>query len=76
MGKKKWGSVAQPRLGTGRIASCLSMTDLFDRLETALADRCAVEREIGAGGIYLAREPEKQPPGCDQSLAILIRERP
>jgi len=52
------------------------MTDLFDRLETALADRCAVEREIGAGGIYLAREPEKQPPGCDQSLAILIRERP
>ena len=35
------------------------MTDAFDRLKTALADRYAIEREIGAGGmatVYLAKD--------------------
>ena len=33
--------------------------DTFDRLKTALADRYAIEREIGAGGmatVYLAED--------------------
>ncbi len=36
-----------------------NVTDTFDRLKTALADRYAIEREIGAGGmatVYLARD--------------------
>ena len=35
------------------------MTDIFDRLKTALADRYAIERELGAGGmatVYLAED--------------------
>ncbi len=35
------------------------MTDIIDRLKTALADRYAIEREIGAGGmatVYLAED--------------------
>ena len=35
------------------------MPDLFDRLKAALADRYAIEREIGAGGmatVYLAED--------------------
>ena len=35
------------------------MTDAFDRLKTALADRYAIERELGAGGmatVYLAQD--------------------
>ncbi len=35
------------------------MTDLFDRLEGALADRYAIERELGSGGmatVYLAQD--------------------
>ncbi len=35
------------------------MTDTFDRLKTALADRYAIQEELGAGGIatvYLAHD--------------------
>ena len=35
------------------------MTDAFERLKAALADRYAIEREIGAGGmatVYLAED--------------------
>ncbi len=35
------------------------MTDLIERLTTALADRYTIERELGAGGmatVYLARD--------------------
>ncbi len=35
------------------------MTDTFDRLKSALADRYAIEHELGAGGmatVYLAEE--------------------
>ncbi|MCH7876305.1 MAG: hypothetical protein IH965_13545 [Gemmatimonadetes bacterium] len=35
------------------------MSDVIDRLSTALADRYRVEREIGAGGmatVYLAKD--------------------
>ncbi len=35
------------------------MPDLFDRLKTALADRYAIEHELGAGGmatVYLAED--------------------
>ena len=43
--------MAQSSLGTGRIAS---LTDIFDRLETALADRCAIEHELGAAAGSIA----------------------
>ena len=36
-----------------------AVADFIDRLKTALADRYAIEREIGAGGmatVYLARD--------------------
>ncbi len=36
-----------------------AVPDFFDRLKTALADRYAIEHEIGAGGmatVYLARD--------------------
>ncbi|MFB3112574.1 MAG: protein kinase, partial [Gemmatimonadales bacterium] len=39
------------------------MPDLLDQLKTALADRYAIEREIGAGGmatVYLARDVKHQ----------------
>ena len=35
------------------------MTDTFDRLTAALADRYAIERELGAGGmatVYVAED--------------------
>ncbi len=35
------------------------MTDILDRLEGALADRYAIERELGSGGmatVYLAQD--------------------
>ena len=35
------------------------MTDTFDRLKTALADRYSIEEEVGAGGmatVYLAED--------------------
>ncbi len=35
------------------------MADIFDRLKTALADRYAIEYELGAGGmatVYLAED--------------------
>lgn len=35
------------------------MPELLDRLKTALADRCAIEREVGSGGmatVYLAQD--------------------
>ncbi len=35
------------------------MTDTFERLKAALADRYAIEREVGSGGmatVYLARD--------------------
>jgi len=35
------------------------MSDVLERLKTALADRCAIEREIGSGGmatVYLAED--------------------
>ncbi len=40
------------------------MPDTFDRLKAALADRYAIEREIGAGGmatVYLAEDLKHQP---------------
>ncbi len=46
------------------------MPDLLDRLKTALADRYAIEREIGAGGmatVYLARDLKH-----DRQVAIKV----
>lgn len=34
------------------------MTDLFDRLRTALADRYRTERELGVGGVATVSFPE------------------
>ena len=39
------------------------MTDVLDRLKIALADRYAIERELGAGGmatVYLAEDLKHQ----------------
>ncbi len=46
------------------------MPDFFDRLKTALADRYAIEREIGAGGmatVYFARDLKH-----DRQVAIKV----
>ena len=46
------------------------MTDTFDRLKTALADRYAIERELGAGGmatVYLAHDIEH-----DRRVAVKV----
>ena len=42
-----------------QVASYQAMTDTFERLKAALADRYAIERELGAGGmatVYLAED--------------------
>ena len=38
------------------------VSDLLDRLKTALADRYAIEREIGAGGMATVYLADKQNP--------------
>ena len=46
------------------------MTDTFDRLSTALADRYAIEEEIGAGGmatVYLAEDLKH-----DRNVAVKV----
>ena len=46
------------------------MTDAFDRLKAALADRYAIERELGAGGmatVYLAHDQKH-----DRKVAIKV----
>ncbi len=46
------------------------MTDVLDRLKSALADRYAVERELGAGGmatVYLAQDMKH-----DRKVAIKV----
>ena len=38
------------------------MTDTFERLKAALADRYTIEHELGAGGmavVYLADDPKR-----------------
>ncbi len=43
----------------GRQRGQNAVADSFDRLKTALADRYAIERELGAGGmaaVYLAED--------------------
>src|SRR5438128_12038933 len=60
-----------------------AMTNLFDRLHTALADRYRLERELGAGGmatVYLARDLKPDPPVALEGLrpepaAVLGAER-
>ena len=46
------------------------MTEAFDRLKSALADRYAIERELGAGGmatVYLAHDLKH-----DRKVAIKV----
>ena len=46
------------------------MSELFDRLKTALADRYAIQEEIGAGGmatVYLARDLKH-----DRAVAVKV----
>ena len=48
------------------------MTDAFERLKAALADRYAVEREVGRGGmatVYLAQDLKHQRPVAIKVLA-------
>ena len=58
------------------MASCLSMTDIFDRLKTALADRCAVEREIVLGGSTQPVNLKNNRQVAIKALVIPIRGRP
>ncbi len=49
------------------------MSDLFERLKTALADQYAIERELGAGGmatVYLARDVKH-----DRQVAVKVLKR-
>ncbi len=49
----------EPRAIATQVASYQAMTDTFERLKTALADRYAIEHELGAGGmatVYLAED--------------------
>ncbi len=57
------------------------MTDTFERLKTALADRYAIEHELGAGGmatVYLAEDRKhhrKVAVKVEAALARLAEER-
>ena len=47
-----------------------NVTDTFDRLKTALADRYAIERELGAGGmatVYMAEDVKH-----DRKVAVKV----
>ncbi len=49
----------EPRAIATQVASYQAMTDTFERLKTALADRYDIEHELGAGGmatVYLAED--------------------
>ncbi len=57
--KRSWPSKTQDRILEPSPARPNAVPDLIDRLKTALADRYAIEREIGAGGmatVYLAED--------------------
>ncbi len=51
--------LSDPPAIVAQVASYRAMSDTFERLKAALADRYAIEREIGAGGmatVYLAED--------------------
>ncbi len=53
-----------------QFSDAITLSDLFDRLRDALADRYTVERELGAGGmaiVYLATDPK-----LDRKVAIKV----
>ena len=48
-----------PHLSTAASRRCSAVTDTFDCLRAALADRYAIERELGSGGmatVYLVHD--------------------
>ena len=60
------------------------MTDMFDRLKTALSNRYAIQEEVGAGGmatVYLAEDLKHRRkvavkvlrPECSCTLVLLLR---
>ena len=55
LGSWKWDEgqthLLAPRILPRGIASFAPMSDLLERLKTALADSYAIERELGSGGI-------------------------
>ena len=56
---QKGPKLSEPRAIVTEVASYGAMTDTFDRLKAALADRYAIEQEVGSGGmatVYLARD--------------------
>ena len=50
------------------------MPDILDRLKTALADRYAIEREIGAGGmatVFLAEDIKHHRPALEMGTRLV-----
>ncbi len=56
---QKGPKLREPRAIATEVASYQAMTDTVERLKAALADRYAIEQELGAGGmatVYLAED--------------------
>ncbi len=58
---QKGPKLRDSRAIVAEVASYQAMTDTFERLKAALADRYTIEHELGAGGIV---------PGCCSSWRV------
>ncbi len=70
---QKGPKLSDPRAIVTEIASYPAMSDTVERLKAALADRYAIERELGSGGmatVYLAEDLKHH-----RKVAVKVLER-